>query len=84
MTQPTPREGHPVPNVKFRYRENGEWKETDTDTLFTGRTVAAFALPGAFTPTCSSSYLPRFNELVPALKANGVDQVVCISVTIRS
>jgi len=79
MTQPTSREGSPVPNVKFRYRENGEWKEIDTDQLFKGRTVAVFSLPGAFTPTCSSTHLPRFNELAPAFKENKVDQVVCVS-----
>ena len=80
MTQPTSREGRPVPKVTFRYRENGEWKETDTDKLFKGRTVAVFSLPGAFTPTCSSTHLPRFNELAPTFRENGVDQVVCIAV----
>jgi glutaredoxin-like protein len=80
MTQPQSREGQPVPKVSFRYRENGQWKETDTDKLFKGRTVAVFSLPGAFTPTCSSTHLPRFNELAPAFKQNGVDQVICISV----
>jgi glutaredoxin-like protein len=80
MTQLKSREGQAVPNVKFRYRANGEWQETDTDNLFKGRTVAVFSLPGAFTPTCSSTHLPRFNELAPAFKANGVDQVICISV----
>ncbi|MDP9044017.1 MAG: glutathione peroxidase [Pseudomonadota bacterium] len=80
MTQPTSREGQPVPKVTFRYRNNGEWKETDTDALFNGRTVAVFSLPGAFTPTCSSSHLPRFNELAPTFAENRVDQVICISV----
>ncbi len=80
MTQPASREGQPVPKVKFRYRQDGEWKEIDTDQLFKGRTVAVFSLPGAFTPTCSSTHLPRFNELAPAFKENGVDQVVCVSV----
>ena len=80
MTQPTSREGQPVPKVSFRYRQGGEWKETDTDKLFKGRTVAVFSLPGAFTPTCSSSHLPRFNELAPAFAENRVDLVVCISV----
>jgi glutaredoxin-like protein len=74
------REGQRVPQVTFRYRENGEWKETDSHKLFDGRTVAVFSLPGAFTPTCSSTHLPRFNELAPAFKENGVDQVVCIAV----
>ena len=80
MPQPTSREGQPVPKVRFRYRENGEWKETDTDKLFKGRTVAVFSLPGAFTPTCSSTHLPRFNELAPTFRQNGVDQVICIAV----
>lgn len=74
------REGQPVPSVNFRYRENGEWKEIDSDKLFGGRSVAVFSLPGAFTPTCSSTHLPRFNELAPTFKENGVDQVVCIAV----
>lgn len=80
MTQPTSREGQRVPDVNFRYRVDGEWKEIDTGKLFKGRTVAVFSLPGAFTPTCSSTHLPRFNELAPVFKNNGVDQVVCISV----
>ena len=80
MTQPVSREGQAVPKVSFRYRQGGEWKETDTDRLFKGRTVAVFSLPGAFTPTCSSSHLPRFNELAPAFAQNHVDQVICISV----
>ena len=80
MPQLTSHEGQPVPQVTFRYRENGEWKETDSARLFGNRTVALFSLPGAFTPTCSSTHLPRFNELAPAFKDNGVDQVVCIAV----
>jgi glutaredoxin-like protein len=80
MPQPASREGQRVPQVAFRYREDGEWKQTDSDTLFKGRTVAVFSLPGAFTPTCSSTHLPRFNELAPTFMENGVDQVVCIAV----
>ncbi len=80
MTQPAAREGQAVPKVSFRYRQGGEWKETDTDKLFKGRTVAVFSLPGAFTPTCSSSHLPRFNELAPTFAENQVDQVICMSV----
>jgi glutaredoxin-like protein len=79
MPQPT-REGQPVPQVTFRYRADNEWKEITSQKLFGGRTVAVFSLPGAFTPTCSSTHLPRFNELAPAFKENGVDQVVCIAV----
>jgi glutathione-dependent peroxiredoxin len=80
MTQPKSHEGQAVPRVRFRYRENDEWKQTDTDKLFKGRTVAVFALPGAFTPTCSSTHLPRFNELAPVFKENGVVQVICVAV----
>lgn len=80
MPQLQSREGQPVPKVAFRYRQDGEWKQTHSDELFAGRTVAVFSLPGAFTPTCSSTHLPRFNELAPTFRANGVDQVVCIAV----
>lgn len=69
-----------MPQVHFRYRQDGEWRETDSQQLFAGRMVAVFSLPGAFTPTCSSTHLPRFNELAPAFAANGVDAVICIAV----
>ncbi|MET1114526.1 MAG: glutathione peroxidase [Comamonas sp.] len=74
------REGQPVPDVAFRYRKNGEWKETNTEQLFKGRTVALFSLPGAYTPTCSSTHLPRFNELAETLRANGVDEIIGLAV----
>ncbi|OHX18291.1 glutathione peroxidase [Chromobacterium amazonense] len=74
------REGQRVPNVTFRIRENNEWKNITTSELFDGKTVAVFSLPGAFTPTCSSTHLPRFNELAPAFFANGVDAILCVSV----
>jgi len=74
------KEGQRVPNVTFRVRENNEWKNVTTDDLFKGKTVVVFSLPGAFTPTCSSTHLPRYNELAPAFFANGVDSILCISV----
>ncbi|MDX9741688.1 MAG: glutathione peroxidase [Gammaproteobacteria bacterium] len=74
------REGKRVPRVDFRVRENNEWKTVSSDHIFKGRTVVVFSLPGAFTPTCSSTHLPRFNELAPAFFANGVDAIACISV----
>ena len=74
------REGQRVPDVTFRVRRNNEWKNVTTDDLFAGKTVAVFSLPGAFTPTCSSTHLPRFNELAPAFFASGVDSIVCVSV----
>jgi len=74
------REGQKVPNVTFRTRTDSDWKNVTTDELFKGRTVVVFSLPGAFTPTCSSTHLPRYNELAPAFFANGVDAIVCVSV----
>ena len=74
------REGQRVPQVIFKTREGSQWKDVSTDDLFRGKTVVVFALPGAYTPTCSSSHVPRYNELGPVFKANGVDAVLCISV----
>jgi glutaredoxin-like protein len=76
----TNREGQRVPNVVFRTRRDHEWVDVPSQSIFGGRTVVVFALPGAFTPTCSSTHVPRYNQLAPALKANGVDEIVCISV----
>jgi len=73
-------EGQRVPQVTFRTRSDGRWADVTTDQLFKGRTVALFALPGAYTPTCSGSHLPRYNELAPTLKRAGVDEVVCLAV----
>lgn len=73
-------EGQTVPSVTFPTRKNDEWINVTTDELFKGKTVAVFSLPGAFTPTCSSTHLPRYNELADVLKENGVDDIVCISV----
>jgi len=74
------REGQRVPNVTFRTRKDNQWVDVKTDDLFLGKTVIVFALPGAFTPTCSSSHVPGYNNLAKAFKDNGVDDIVCISV----
>ena len=74
------RTGNRVPQVTFRTRRGHEWVDVTTDEVFTGKTVVVFSLPGAFTPTCSSSHVPRYNQLVPAFRSHGVDEVVCISV----
>jgi glutathione-dependent peroxiredoxin len=74
------RERQHVPQVVFRVRENNEWKTVTTDEIFKDKTVVVFSLPGAFTPTCSSTHLPRFNELAPAFFENGVDTIACVSV----
>jgi glutaredoxin-like protein len=74
------REGQMVPHVTFKTRVNGESADVTTDDIFKGRTVVMFALPGAFTPTCSSTHLPRYNELAGVFSENGVDEIVCLSV----
>ncbi len=78
-----------VPNVTFKTRVRDEsvdgpnpyrWQEKTTDDIFKGKKVVLFALPGAFTPTCSSTHLPRYEELYDEFKAAGVDEVICLAV----
>ena len=77
------------PKVTFKTRVRNEalggpnpfeWKDLTTDEIFKGKNVVLFSLPGAFTPTCSTSHLPRYEELYEEFKAQGVDAVVCLSV----
>lgn len=72
--------GQNVPNVTFHTREGDRWVDITTDELFNNKTVIVFSLPGAFTPTCSSTHLPRYNELASEFKALGVDNIICMSV----
>ena len=74
------REGQHVPQVTFHTRKDHEWVDLTSDDIFKGKTVVVFSLPGAFTPTCSSSHVPRFNQLAPLFKQHGVDEIICISV----
>ncbi|BAY24843.1 glutaredoxin family protein [Calothrix sp. NIES-2100] len=74
------RRGQRVPNVTFRTRQNNQWVDVTTDDIFADKTVVVFSLPGAFTPTCSSTHLPGYNQLANVFKENGVDEIVCISV----
>ncbi len=74
------RTGQQVPQVTFHTRRDHEWIDVTTDEIFKGKTVVVFALPGAFTPTCSSTHVPRYNQLAPVFRQHGVDEVVCISV----
>lgn len=74
------REGQKVPSVVWPTRQGGNWVNVNSDDIFKGRTVIVFSLPGAFTPTCSSTHLPRFNELAPVFFENGIDEIVCMSV----
>jgi glutaredoxin-like protein len=73
-------EGQRVPDVTFRTRVGSEWVNRTSQEIFSGRTVVVFSLPGAFTPTCSSSHVPRFSQLAQAFTRRGVDEIVCISV----
>lgn len=74
------KEGENVPEVVFPIRVGNDWDKVTTQSLFSGKKVIVFALPGAFTPTCSSTHLPRYNELAPVFKEHGVDSVICLSV----
>lgn len=74
------REGKRIPEVVFKTRRGGEFVDVPSRELFDGKTVVLFALPGAFTPTCSATHLPRYNELAPVLRENGVDDIICLSV----
>ena len=72
--------GQKVPEVTFLTRENDNWVKRTTKEVFGGRKVVVFSLPGAYTPTCSSAHVPRYNELAATFKQNGVAEVICLSV----
>lgn len=72
--------GDRIPDVTFRTRTSQGWQDLSTHDVFDGKTVVVFSLPGAFTPTCSSSQLPGYNQLARVFKANGVDDIACVSV----
>ncbi|MCK5896877.1 MAG: glutathione peroxidase [Cocleimonas sp.] len=74
------KEGQNVPEVTFHLYRDNEWIDVQSSTLFAGKTVAVFSLPGAYTPTCSSAHVPRFNQLQPLLAQHGIDEVICLSV----
>jgi len=76
----TNKEGQSIPKVTFHTRQNHEWVDVDSTSLFAGKNVIVFSLPGAFTPTCSSSHVPRYNQLEAVFKQNGVDAIICMSV----
>ena len=72
--------GDKLPNATISQATAEGPRPIQTDEFFKGRTVALFALPGAFTPTCSAKHLPGFKQLAPELKAKGVDAIACLSV----
>jgi glutaredoxin-like protein len=69
-----------VPDMTLKARKNGEWIEFGTRELFANKKVIVFGLPGAFTPTCSSTHLPRYQELAGVFAKEGVDHIICVSV----
>jgi thioredoxin-dependent peroxiredoxin len=78
-----------VPNVVFKTRVRDEsvegpnpfkWQDTTTQDIFAGKRVVVFSLPGAFTPTCSTSHLPGYDAAYDQIKSLGVDEVYCVSV----
>ena len=76
-----PHGGARAPDVELcRLDDNGRVERVRTGSLFAGRTLVVFALPGAFTPTCSAAHVPRFNQLADELAERGIDDIVCISV----
>lgn len=74
------KEGQTIPESIFHTRQNHDWVDINSRDVFAGKIVIVFSLPGAYTPTCSSSHLPRFNQLAPLLKKHGVVEIICIAV----
>ncbi len=72
--------GERIPSVTLEHMSADGPAEILSDELFAGKRVVAFAVPGAFTPTCSNEHLPGFVSNADALKAKGVDLIVCLSV----
>jgi peroxiredoxin len=71
------KEGEKIPSVKVKATD---MSDITTDELFGGKKVVLFAVPGAFTPTCSNQHLPGFIESADAIRAKGVDDIICMSV----
>lgn len=75
------KEGFNIPSdIVFAIRKNNNWERITTNDIFLGKRVVVFSLPGAFTPTCSSTHLPRYEELYDTFKTEGIDEVYCLSV----
>ncbi len=72
--------GDTIPSVKVMQAAAEGPREISTDEVFKGKKVVLFAVPGAFTPTCSAKHLPGFVASIDALKAKGVDSVACLAV----
>lgn len=69
-----------LPSVQFQYFDKDEMKNASTEDLFAGKKVVLFAVPGAFTPTCSNAHLPGYVALADKFFAKGVDAIICVAV----
>lgn len=72
--------GEKIPAAEFSVMTADGQQKLSTDVIFAGRKVVLFAVPGAFTPTCSMNHLPGFLAAIDAIKAKGVDTIACTSV----
>ena len=72
--------GDSIPEVYFNFRQDDDWQSLNTRESFAGKRVLIFALPGAFTPTCSSQQLPGYEKLYSDFQKAGIDEVYCLSV----
>ncbi len=75
-----PEAGMKIPAVTIRTKSEAGVEELETATYFAGRKVVMFAVPGAFTPTCSAKHLPNFLDNLDSLKAAGFDAIACLSI----
>ena len=80
---------HQVPQITFKTRVRDEsvegpnpfrWQDVTSDDIFAGKKIIVFALPGAFTPTCSSTHLPGYEMQYEEFKKEGIDEIYCLSV----
>ncbi|MET1029254.1 MAG: peroxiredoxin [Dongiaceae bacterium] len=72
--------GDKIPNVSLKHMDKDGMQTVTTDELFKGKKVVLFALPGAFTPTCSAKHLPGFVTQAESIKGKGIDTIACLSV----
>ena len=72
--------GDPIPSASLKHMTADGMQTITTDQLFKGKKVVLFALPGAFTPTCSAKHLPGFVQNADTIKAKGIDTIACLSV----
>lgn len=72
--------GDKLPSATLMQMKDGTPQPVKTDDFFSGKKVAVFGLPGAFTPTCSAKHLPGFVQHADELKAKGIDAIACVSV----